>query len=358
MENSAETLQFGNKECTAGDDNRPMNTAPTLHGAVELTHWGLIRAQGQDAAAFLHGQLSNDFKLLDGTRARLAGYCNPKGRLLASLLGWKTAPDDIWLVGHRSILPATVKRLSMFVLRADCRLSDAQQPGPAGDAPPPRLWGLAGDAVQAVLSALPALADPGPPVAWDHRQAPGAGSLVRLPDAGGVARALWVGPALPTTAPTAIPDLSLDLWRWLDVQSGVPTIELSTAEQFVPQMINFELLGGVNFQKGCYPGQEVVARSQYRGTLKRRMFLFDVEAQTPLAKVGQDVFHEDDPGQPAGMVVSLAPRPQGEGSAMLVEVKLAALEGGPLHLGHVDGPPLVQRPLPYLVPLANEASAT
>lgn len=332
-----------------GDDNRPMNTdLPPYHGAVELTHWGLMRAQGQDAATFLHSQLSSDFKQLDGEQTRLSGYCTPKGRLLASMLAWRVAPDDIWLACHRSVLPATVKRLSMFILRADCRLSDAQ--APAGDTPPPRLWGLAGDTAQAVLASA------GDPPPWSHRRLGPDSSVVRLPDVAGTLRALWIGPQLPAL-PTPLPDLAMDLWRWLDVESGIPTIELSTAEQFVPQMINFELLGGVNFQKGCYPGQEVVARSQYRGILKRRMFLFDVDAQAPLAKVGQDVFHEDDPGQPAGMVVGAAPRPQGGGSALLVEVKLAALEGGPLHLGHVDGPRLVRRPMPYAVSVPSPAGA-
>ncbi len=342
IENTAKTTKFGEEECVAGDDNRPMNTAlPPYHGATELTHWGLMRAQGKDAAAFLHSQLSSDFKQLDAQQTRLAGYCTPKGRLLASMLAWQVAPDDIWLACHRSVLPATLKRLSMFILRADCRLTDGQ--APVGDAPVPRLWGVAGD------PALAMLAGAGNPPAWAHCRLP-EGSLVRLPDAAGTARVLWVAPQLPTLE-VPIPELDMALWRWLDVESGVPTIELSTAEQFVPQMINFELLGGVNFQKGCYPGQEVVARSQYRGILKRRMYLFEVAAQAPLAKVGQDVFHEDDPGQPAGMVVSTAPLPQGGGSAMLVEIKLAALEGGTLHLGHVDGPVLTRRPMPYPVPV-------
>ncbi|MES2889355.1 MAG: folate-binding protein [Pseudomonadota bacterium] len=321
-----------------------MNHLPPLHGATELLHWGLMRAQGQDAAAFLHGQLSNDFKLLDERQTRLAGYCSVKGRLLATFLAWRTAPDDLWLACHRTVLPATLKRLSMFVMRADCRLSDGQ--APVGDEVPPRLWGLAGDTALAALQAAGEL-----PV-WGHARL-AEGSLVRLPDAAGAARALWTGPAWPQA-----PELAMDLWRWLDVKSGIPTIEMATSEQFVPQMVNYELLGGVNFQKGCYPGQEIVARSQYRGILKRRMFLFEVAAVTPQAKAGQDVFHEDDPGQPAGMVVSAAPLPGGGGSALLVELKLAALEGGTLHLAHVDGPLLVRQPMPYTVSALGEASAT
>jgi len=151
-----------------------------------------------------------------------------------------------------------------------------------------------------------------------------------------------------------MPVLALDHWRWLEVQSGVPGIEAATAEQFVPQMLNFELVGGVNFQKGCYPGQEIVARAQYRGTVKRRMFLFDTDAE---AAAGQEVFHSADPAQPAGRVASAAPRPDGAGSSLLAEVKLGALDGGSLHLGTPGGPPLLRRALPYAVPLDAHQTA-
>jgi hypothetical protein len=129
------------------------------------------------------------------------------------------------------------------------------------------------------------------------------------------------------------------------VTSGVPRITAATSEQFVPQMINFELVGGVHFQKGCYPGQEVVARSQYRGTVKRRMHLF---ATTGSARAAQEIFHSDDPAQPAGMVVNAAEVP-GLGTRLLAEVKLAALDGGNLHLAGADGALLQRLPLPYSI---------
>ncbi len=147
------------------------------------------------------------------------------------------------------------------------------------------------------------------------------------------------------TRADALPALSDDVWRWLEVQSGVPRIVAATVEQFVPQMVNLEVVGGVNFQKGCYPGQEIVARSQYRGTLKRRGYL--LEADTAVAP-GQEVFNDADPGQPAGMVAlagALGGRP-----VALVELKIAALEGGTLHLGAADGPLLKPRALPYAIP--------
>lgn len=318
-----------------------MNTEPhSFDGATELMHWGLIRATGSEAAAFLHNQLSANFKQLDQSQVRLAGYCNPKGRLLATFLGWRTASDQLWLACHRSVLVATVKRLSMFVMRADCRLSDGQaQEG--GESL--RLWGLAGAAAQELLSCTGSL-----PV-WGHHQQP-EGSIIRLPDVADTHRALWVSSVKPTA-----PDLSLAHWQWLEVQSAIPMIEQSTAEQFVPQMINFELIGGVDFKKGCYPGQEVVARSQYRGTVKRRMFLFEVDAP---ASAGQEVFDAQDPDQAAGMVVAAAPKPQGQGSStVLVEVKLAALDAGRLSLGGVGGPALRLEPMPYMVSTQHDASS-
>jgi folate-binding protein YgfZ len=315
-----------------GNDNRRMSSLPSstastlsepapLQGAARLSHWGVIRASGADAASFLHSQLTNDFASLSGTQARLAGYCSAKGRLLASFIAWKSAPDEILLACHASVLPATLKRLSMFVLRAKCKLSDASAEMP--------LYGIAGDDVR--VAGLDV---------WGKRD-DGAAQVIRLPDAAGVKRVLLASPA--ADMPAALP---LPAWQWLEVQSGVPTIEGATVEQFVPQMLNFELVGGVNFQKGCYPGQEIVARAQYRGTVKRRTFLFDVDAQ---AAVGQEVFHSADPGQPAGLVASAAPRPGGEGASALVEVKLASLDQGTLHLGSPEGALLHRRELPYAV---------
>ncbi len=326
------TLQ-GQRE-VGGNDNRRMShlssstrstTSPAspLQGAVRLSHWGVIRASGADAASFLHGQLTNDFASLPDTQARLAGYCSAKGRLLASFIAWKSGPEEILLACHASVLPATLKRLSMFVLRAKCKLSDA-----SGELP---LYGVAGD--DALVAGLPV---------WGKRD-DGATQVVRLPDAAGVSRALVASPSGDMTA-----NLPLATWQWLEVQSGVPTIESATVEQFVPQMLNFELVGGVNFQKGCYPGQEIVARSQYRGTIKRRTFLFDVDAQ---AAAGAEVFHSADPGQPAGLIATSAPRPDGQGASALVEVKIASLTQGTLHLGAPDGAMLHRRELPYPVPV-------
>ena len=304
-----------------------------LQGAVRLADWGVVRAQGHDAASFLHGQLTQDVQQLDDRSARLAGFCSVKGRLLASLLIWRGGADELLLACSADVLPATLQRLSMFVMRAKCKLSDAS----ASLA----LYGLAGPEATNWLGAA------APVSAWQRSDVAG-GHVVRLPDAEGVARHLLALPA--DSAPPPLPAMSMDAWQWLEVSSGVARVVAATAEQFVPQMINFEVVGGVNFQKGCYPGQEVVARSQYRGTIKRRAFVLACETA---AQPGQEVFHDADPGQPAGRVVNAA---SWAGShRALVEVKLAAIDSGTLHLGTAGGPLLQRMAQPYPLPL--EAAA-
>ncbi|TDP84488.1 hypothetical protein EV672_10356 [Aquabacterium commune] len=328
-------------------------------GALPLQDIAVLQATGPDTASFLHGQLSQDIQHLDATQARLAAYCSAKGRMLASAIALRPDADTVWLLCDASVLPPLLKRLSMFVLRAKTRLVDGQSAL--------RVLGLAGDAVHALLadeapagsgSAAPATADapsadmPPPDAPWPVRACHG-GQLVSLPAVLGVPRWLWVGPHAEADALQArLPVLPAPAWAWLDVMSAVPRIQAATADQFVPQMVNFELLGGVNFQKGCYPGQEIVARSQYRGTIKRRAVLAHSDAAL---QPGQELFAESDPSQPAGLVIQSAAIPTGDGSALseahsaLVEIKLAAWQT-PVHAGSAEGPLLQWADLPYALP--------
>ena len=337
-----------------------MNQPAPVSAGVPLNHWGVIRASGADAQAFLHGQLTQDVLTLGAAQARLAGYCSAKGRLLASFVMWSPQPGEVLLACHVSVLTATLKRLSMFVMRAACRLTDATAEV--------ALCGVAGDTACAATEDL---------VVWGKRDIAGV-SWIRLPDVAGVRRAWRVtatgvatgeatGAATATLTPTAAGTSTnhaltacevaeLKTWQRGEVDSGVAVIEAATVDQFVPQMLNFELIGAVNFQKGCYPGQEVVARSQYRGTTKRRTFLF---ASSSVLAAGQEVFNSNDPSQPAGMVASAAEASDSAGGLSyraLIEVKLAALEGGSLHAGAADGALLTQQPLPYEVLNAADAS--
>ena len=291
-------------------------------GRACLTHLGVIRVAGADAASFLQGQITQDVVLLGQDAARLAAYCNPKGRMQASFIVLRQSSDDLLLVCRRDVLPALVKRLSMFVLRAKARLSDA-----SGEF---QLWGLAGD--QGL-----------PPAPWSRTDR-GAAHLVNLYPGAGQPLALWIGPADATPPEGA--DLSLDVWHWLSVRSGIALVGLPTFEAFVPQMLNYESVGGVNFKKGCYPGQEVVARSQFRGTLKRRAYLAHV--QGALAE-GREVFHSGDPEQPCGTVAAAAPCPDGQGwdAIVCLQVSSAQDASGQLHAHSPQGPLLTLLPLPY-----------
>lgn len=309
---------------------------------MPLDQFGVIDAVGDDAASFLHGQLTNDVQHLDAASARLAGYCSPKGRLLASMLIWRAA-DTIRLLVSRELTAAVQKRLSMFVLRAKAKLTDATDSV--------AVVGFAGD----VRAPLAQLFDALPDGVHVHVAGP-AGSLIRVPDAAARPRYLWIGPKALVQERLAglegqLPRVSPAVWDWLDIHAGEPRITHGVLEQFVPQMVNFDVLEGINFRKGCYPGQEVVARSQYRGTIKRRMALAHIageHADKPVTP-GAELFHSDDPGQPCGMIVNAAAAPKG-GLDVLAEIKLAALEGGSVHFAAADGPALAFQPLPYALP--------
>ncbi|HCX80645.1 MAG: folate-binding protein [Curvibacter sp. RIFCSPHIGHO2_12_FULL_63_18] len=304
---------------------QPSSTSPlaTLNGVARLDHLGVIQIEGEDAAKFIHGQLTHDFALLDLGSARLAAFCSAKGRMQASFIGFKRPAGDILLVCSRDLLAPTLKRLSMFVMRAKAKLSDASERF--------SIYGLLGNATKNVA------ANAG--VAWAKADFD-AESVVQLYPADGTPRQLWVAPV-----GTAVPQgeaLALETWLWSEVRSGVATLSQPVFEAFVPQMLNYESVGGVSFKKGCYPGQEVVARSQFRGTLKRRAFVVHSAGEL---QVGQEIFTPADTSQPVGTVVQAARAPGG-GMDAIVSLQLAALETGPLLAADSE---LQLLPLPYLL---------
>jgi folate-binding protein YgfZ len=281
--------------CLGQDHNSAMSETAThpfdlpLQGACPLPHLGVIRCQGDDAASFLHHQLTQDVQLLPIGQARLAGFCNAQGRLQATFVVFKKATDEVWLITRRDLLPRTIKRLSMFVLRAKARLTDLSEEQ--------AVWGLAGEVMRAVSDQTL------PP--WATLSLP-QGTLIALYPVGDQSRALLLPLADMPIAPTIGPD------DWLagEVLAGVADVQEATFEAFVPQMINYESVGGVHFQKGCYPGQEVVARSQFRGTLKRRTF---VVRSDQVLSAGAEVLAGD---EPAGLIAQAAPLPSGGGVAL------------------------------------------
>jgi tRNA-modifying protein YgfZ len=294
---------------------------------------GIIRATGVDAIKFLQGQLTQDVALLGLSEARLAAWCSAKGRMLASFIVFKITHEDIVLICSSSVLPPTLKRLQMFVLRAQCKLTDATNAfvlqGLAGDAPPEELQNTTNSGAAYARSA------------WALTRN-GTEITVQLPPghlAGhSVPRALRlqaVGEAVATPALDADPAPALAAWQYLEVTSGIAPVTAPVADMYVPQMLNYESVGGVNFKKGCYPGQEVVARSQFRGTLKRRAYI--VTSPTALA-AGQEVFDSRDAEQPCGTVAYAAATPAGgvgeqAAYAAIVSMQTSAVDSPRLYAG-------------------------
>ena len=300
-----------------------MNTV--LNGIAHVPHLGVVRVEGEEAAKFLHTQLTQDFALLGLSEARLAAFCSAKGRMLASFIGFKRGHGEILLVCSRDLLAPTLKRLSMFVMRTKAKLSDASGAF--------ELRGLAGAAVTEVAGVA------GAP--WSKLDL-GSANLVFLYPADGVARALWLAPS-GEPAPEASPLATAD-WLYGEVRSGIAMITSPTVEAFVPQMLNYESVGGVNFKKGCYPGQEVVARSQFRGTLKRRAFL--AHSQAPM-QAGQEIYPAgSEAAEPCATVVQAAVGPDGEFSA-IVSGQVAALHAQALRLGSALGAAVELEAMPY-----------
>jgi hypothetical protein len=301
---------------------------------ADLSQLGVIALRGEDTPAFLQGQLSNDVRALHADNAQWSGYCNPKGRLLGNFLAWRQG-EDYCLQLSGDILAGVLKRLSMFILRAKVQARDASDENV-------RLVVAGRQALAAVTAAMGAV-----PEAAMHSVAGEAGQVIRLGDdkfvlsiAPGRAAAVWQAlrqSATPVGAP---------VWDWLRLNAGIPMIVAATQELFVPQMVNLEVIGGVSFQKGCYPGQEIVARSQYLGKLKRRMFLAHVDAE---AAPGDPLYSADMDGQATGTVVNAAPAPAG-GFDVLAVAQVESANTQTLHLKAADGAALALKPLPYALP--------
>lgn len=314
------------------------SSAPDAGLLFDLSHLGLIAANGADAEIFLQGQLTNDISALSATRTQLSSHCSPKGRMLATFLVLRLG-DAICLQLPRERLPETLKRLRMFVLRARVNLEDASD-----------RWvriGVAGQAVEARLEAL-GLCVPDRDNAL--AEIDGA-SVLRLPAPlpryeliGSVERlgALWDG------LRSACHPCDEDGWALLDIRAGLPTVYTATADAFVPQMANMQLIDGVSFTKGCYTGQEVVARMQYLGRLKRRMYLAEVGSPVPPTPGDELESPGSSSGQGAGIVVDA--RPVGADRYELLAVaEIEAAEGGEVRLG-ARGPILTLKAPPYGFP--------
>jgi tRNA-modifying protein YgfZ len=298
----------------------------------------LLHVAGDDAVAFLHGQLSSDVKSLEPSSGQYWSYNSPKGRVLANGVLWRSganAPPRLMLILAADLADTIRRRLAMFVLRANVTIEDTRARyallGLAG----PHTADIAHEALGITVSPLAAVSFNGDAAAFT------------LPDgriliACSLASAPIIHAAFARHAVTA----DAAMWRWHAIRAGVPKITAATSDMFVPQALNWDVLGGISFQKGCYPGQEIVARTQYLGRLKERLFAFRTSAEHIEAamRLHSSTFGD----QPCGTVVDAAPDPAG-GSVLLAVVQQAAVDAGDLRLEGLDGAPLMRQPLPYAI---------
>lgn len=304
---------------------------------AQVDDLGVIEASGADAIAFLQGQLTNDTAGLDAQRVQLTGYCTAKGRLIAVFDQWRDG-EVICLQLPREILAPVMKKLGMYVLRAKVKLTDASARWVT--------FGLLGPGSEALVAQVVGAAlAPGASLQVDKvritRLADGSRARERFMLRTPVEHAQGLRDRLASAG-----RVDSGVWWWSQIDAAQPTVVAATQEAFVPQTINLEVLGGVNFKKGCYPGQEVVARSQYRGNLRRRMSVAHTSQTT---QAGADVFALDE-AEPVGQIVLAASAPGG-GTDVLLQCPMdrPLIEQALLRLGGPQGAPLEVRALPYAI---------
>src|SRR6266705_4112244 len=316
----------------AGATDADLRAARSGSVLTMVDHLGVLQFTGQDAETFLQGQLSCDVAAVGLRSSAYGAYCSPKGRMLANFLLWREEAG-LHMALSRDITPSVQKHISKFVLRAKVKVSDASDTIVVA--------GLAGPKADPALSdVFPDL----PKEANEVSRRPDTGTVIKLKDG----RYLLVlmpssAVALRQRLANVLVPVGAHAWRWLDIRNGVPSVTAATQDQLVPQMANFELLGGVSFSKGCYTGQEVVARMQHLGKLKRRMFLANIAAQV---EAGDPLYSEDLGDQASGIVVNAEVSPDG-GYDLLAAVQTASREGSAVHLKSLGGPVLRFLPLPY-----------
>lgn len=296
----------------------------------DLSHLGLLQLQGADAVTFLQGQVTNDVKQLTGTTAHYTGYCTPKGRLLAVFLAF-AHQDHIHLQMPRALIESITRRLKMYILRSKVEITDITESiikiGLSGTGAP--------ELLTKHFSQLPE--NDYELVTLEN------GSLLKLPGNQprfeiftDIAHAPIIWRALSQQAKV----VKADIWEWLEIQAGIPDVVTETQEEFVPQMLNLDRIGGINFKKGCYTGQEIVARTHYLGTIKRRTHLAHINTSTR-PDAGSNITSEA--GDVIGKMVRCAPAPNG-GYDVLAEVRIESIESDPVYINDAA---LMMKHLPY-----------
>ncbi len=332
----------GHQVMDFGDRNKEQQATTEGHVVTDLSHYGLIAAEGEEVRDFLQNQFSNDMRLVSDSESQISAYCSPKGRMLAAFRVFQQG-ETFYLHLPRSILEPTLKRLRMFILRSKVTLEDASDKMVnIGFAGPQAQRGL-----EQILENVPTT----PNAVVENNGL----IVIRLPDP--LPRFEIYGEPDPVIglwrrlARQATP-VGAGCWRWLDIQAGIPEIVPETVEAFVPQMVNLEALDGISYKKGCYPGQEVVARMHYLGKLKRRMYRAHVDTDT-IPAPGDNLYSPTETDQSVGKVVEAQPNPNG-GIDMLAVIQIATADSGDVRLAANDEAARLEfQALPYTV--TNEA---
>lgn len=335
LENNGAELD-GEQVTSFGNADRELKITNTGNVIADLSHFGLISVRGDDAVEFLQGQLTNDIREVSETKSQYSAYCTPKGRILSNFLIFQRG-DTYYLCLPATMLEATLKRLGMFILMSKVKLEDA-----SGDLA--RIGYSGPEAENELHEALGAA----PEDTYETLQQDGL-TITRLPgihprfqifgNLDSVTN-LWKALDVNDTA------IGKPGWALLDILAGVPFILSETTEAFIPQMVNMQLTNGVSFKKGCYTGQEIVARMQYLGKLKRRMYLAHIDVDsTP--EPGDELFSSlSDSSQGTGKIVNVGPDPDG-GYQVLAVIEISSQADENVHLGKGDGPKLEFAKLPY-----------
>ena len=309
----------------------------------DLSQLGLLRFSGEDAASFLQGQLSNDINVLDGSQSQISSYCSPKGRILASLRVFRDG-DDFYLLIPADTLAATKKRLQMYVMMSKVNIDDLSDETVR--------IGISGQQANTALQQLSLNAPENSNGYVHHNNVHILNISSTCPRYILISDAKTIQPAWEAMK-SDLPMKGYNSWNYMDIQDAIPGIVAATVDAFVPQMVNLHAINGVSFSKGCYPGQEIVARMHFLGKLKRRMYRATVHAdQAP--KPGDSVFSANSTsGQGAGQIVTSAPLGDGNYEILAV-IQISAKETGELHLHDIDGSVLQFRDIPYTVSLERE----
>lgn len=300
---------------------------------TQLTSRNLVRFNGEDARNFLHAQLTCDVEGLAADASSYGAYCTPKGRALATFLLWPTA------TGYVMQLPAMLRegvrtRLAMYILRSRVKAQDDEA----------AQFGLAGDGASAFIADWL-----GEAPARLHQVVHGPlGTAIRLPIDRYLLIASRDGQSELAQRLAAHTGMSESDWDALDIAAGIATLTPETREQFVPQMLNLDALGGVSFNKGCYPGQEIVARMHFLGRVKERLFRARVTSRQPV-RPGDRLYGADLGAQAAGTVANAVVSDNDQWNLLAV-IQLSSVAAGPVHLHAPDGPALELLTLPYAIP--------